>query len=650
MIEQKLQNLMDDGLGAGYTRLALSKCSYTQRARIFMPHASTAVQHTATKVIRDNVHGYIALTDIERGLLAQPEFHRLHFISQNGLAFHTYPATKHTRFLHSLGAMHLAGRILISAMRKESRAADSLKQAIAAYGGDKHPWLFAESRKHLFNDALYRDLGIAGDNVLCIMFQAVRIASLIHDIGHPPFSHTVEDAMLMMTAGSGTQHVGAASVNAPSALEKSIDDLPVGEGGLHERIGQFLVHDVMINGLADGFHELGSRLVDLAIEISSEYQRHPALRALKGVIDGEFDCDRADYVLRDCAAAGVDFGGYDLERIIPEMAIYQQGEHWFFRPTLRALAAIEAFYEERSKLYRWIVFHHSCVRSHIALQRTTIAAIRLFEEMDGFKRDEVRGLSEAVQGIQRLWAFRDFRLCDEGWYFSFLANLLDRVEQYIRDGEASGRHPSDALLDLRGFAQQARWRTKNLIPLWKSIDQYREFCEGIVSVRGQGEPLVRDKAIPLVNEWLVDQLHRPMRDEGIRFLEWLEAEMAQRCATRLVIHLTVFKYVGLDRASEQGLNGKGVYFLGRKAEGDPPSHLVPLSVVSPLPASLETVWENSILFRAYLLAWDPDVDEALSVRSVGIALAQILTSEEFLRKWHPLAPQSPEPLTKENGK
>jgi HD superfamily phosphohydrolase len=619
-----------------------------------MPRSGNAVLIAHTKVIRDNIHGYIALTDIERGLLAQPEFHRLHFISQNGLAFHTYPATKHTRFLHSLGAMHLAGRILVSAMRKDSPAARSLRHALSAYGAREHPWLFAESRKSLFNDALYRDLGIAGDSVLCIMFQAVRIASLIHDIGHPPFSHTVEEAMQMMTAGSGTgHHAGSGAPESPRALRKAIESLPGREGGLHERIGEYLVHDVMINGLAGELHELGSRLVDLAIQISARYELHPTLRALKGVIDGEFDCDRADYVLRDCAAAGVDFGGYDLERIIPEMTVFEEDGHWFFRPTLRALSAIEAFYEERSKLYRWIVFHHSCVRSHIALQRATIAAIHLYEGSGGFTPEEAHALAETVRPIYRLWSFSEYRLCDEAWYFSFLASLLDRVEAFIDQAETNGASPSPPLLDLRGFTQQARWRVKTMIPLWKSIDQYREFCSGVLAgMREAGIQTVADgdgaRLIPVINGWLLDRLQRPMRDGGMRFVEWMERGLADRCGLRLALHLTVFKYVGEDRAASQPSRGKGVFLVGQ-ADGDTSvGRLVPLSEVSPLPASLETVWENSIRFRAYALAWHPDAGDAIAPRAVGTALSGLLTSKEFLQEWHPLAPTSPEPPTREN--
>jgi HD superfamily phosphohydrolase len=620
-----------------------------------MPHSGNASPVTRTKVIRDNIHGYIALTELERQLLAQPEFHRLHFISQNGLAFHTYPATKHTRFLHSLGAMHLAGRILISAMRKNAPAARSLRDALSAYGAEKHKWLFASSRTDLFSDGLYLDLGIADDKLLCIMFQAVRIASLIHDIGHPPFSHTVEEAMQMLTAGSrtGTEDRGGTAEPA-GALREAMETLPDQAGGLHERIGSYLVHDVMISGLAEAeLQELGSRLVDFAIEISAHYEWHPTLRALKGVVDGEFDCDRADYVLRDCAAAGVDFGGYDLERIIPEMTVVEEDGQWFFRPTLRALSAIEAFYEERSKLYRWIVFHHSCVRSHIALQRATIGAIRLYERSNEFTSEELKALHQVVEPIERLWTFNDYRLCDEAWYFSFLANLLDRIRMFIDQAEKKGKRPSAALLDLQGYTEQARWRVKKMIPLWKSINQYRDFCEGVLAAIGAADD--RDtqpsaaQVIRAANACLLERLQRPLKVEGLRFLDWMESELASRCGRRLALHLAVFKYVGEDQAANQQPRGKGVFLVEEGGGESGVSPLIPLADVSPVPASLETVWENSIRFRAYALTWNSETGELISPRRVGVALGEILTSDEFSHQWHSLFATTPETLTEENN-
>jgi uncharacterized protein len=67
-----------------------------------------------TLKIRDPIHGYVAVTDIERELLDQPVTQRLRWVAQSGLAQLMFPEVRTSRFTHSLGAMHVASRFLVS--------------------------------------------------------------------------------------------------------------------------------------------------------------------------------------------------------------------------------------------------------------------------------------------------------------------------------------------------------------------------------------------------------------------------------------------------------------------------------------------------------------------------------------------------------
>jgi HD superfamily phosphohydrolase len=73
------------------------------------------------KQIRDNIYDYISISPIEEILLSQPEVLRLHNILQNSTVYHTYPNNRATRFCHSLGAMHLAGRQFKSLINNSSK-------------------------------------------------------------------------------------------------------------------------------------------------------------------------------------------------------------------------------------------------------------------------------------------------------------------------------------------------------------------------------------------------------------------------------------------------------------------------------------------------------------------------------------------------
>src|SRR5437899_950131 len=70
----------------------------------------------ANTLIKDPIYGYVELTDLERRVIETSVFQRLRFITQNGLAFYTYPALRGSRFEHSIGACHLAGRVMTAVM------------------------------------------------------------------------------------------------------------------------------------------------------------------------------------------------------------------------------------------------------------------------------------------------------------------------------------------------------------------------------------------------------------------------------------------------------------------------------------------------------------------------------------------------------
>ena len=222
-----------------------------------------------SKSVRDPVHGYIEVEPALLPLVDSPLLQRLRLVRQLGFAYLVYPGANHTRFEHSLGAMHLAGRLC----------------------------------RHLTIDPE--------------LTRAVTAAALLHDVGHGPFSH-VSESFLIARLGRAHQEIRG-------IVEAS------GAAGLLEEVS---VDPGEVCRLVAGDHPLA------------------------GIIQGELDVDRMDYLLRDAHFAGVSYGKFDLERMLRvlrpapnQMVVKQSGMH-----------SIEDYIMRRYQMY-WQVYLHPVTRS-----------------------------------------------------------------------------------------------------------------------------------------------------------------------------------------------------------------------------------------------------------------------------------------------
>lgn len=185
-----------------------------------------------TKPIRDPVHNYIPTTQIEISIIDRPDFQRLRFILQNSSAYLTYPSNTNTRFLHSLGVMHLSGLFFSKALENSNcntlvnfiKSAENIlrKSPLTAHVPKKtfvktwskilgnacrfaHDPLHGDRAVFLFNNDKYtikvgnkklaEDLEYDPCYVINTFWQALRLTALIHDMGHMPMSHLFESAI-----------------------------------------------------------------------------------------------------------------------------------------------------------------------------------------------------------------------------------------------------------------------------------------------------------------------------------------------------------------------------------------------------------------------------------------------------------------------
>jgi HD superfamily phosphohydrolase len=244
-------------------------------------------------VIRDPLWNNVRVEGLAMELIDTPAFQRLRYVRQLGWVYVVYPGATHTRFEHAIGAYHLARRAL--ALLEER---------------DDAPRLPRED---------------------C---QLVRVAALLHDIGHYPYSHALEE-------------IGA---------------LP------HEEVARPLVTE---GGVADVLsRELGRDAPDRVMRLVRGESDSP----LQGLISGSFDLDKLDYLRRDAVMCGVSYGEIDVDRLLQSLLLLREPASG--RATVglseKGLSALESLLFAKYQMYRNVYWHHA-VRGATAMYKRLVA-------------------------------------------------------------------------------------------------------------------------------------------------------------------------------------------------------------------------------------------------------------------------------------
>ncbi|MEG0682423.1 MAG: HD domain-containing protein [Raoultibacter sp.] len=252
---------------------------------------------------RDPIHGYIEVSTKELAIIDTPSFQRLRRIKQLATTYLVYPGAEHTRFGHSLGVMHLA-----------SRSFDTIIK--------KNPNLFSEEKAQWYR-------------------QILRLIGLIHDLGHAPFSHASE-----VLFEKGLEH--------EDYTKKVIFETEVAAG--IRAIGQELVQAYGED------YDITPELVWMVYEgkdILNEKYILPDFSFLKSFLDSELDCDKMDYLLRDSYYCGVQYGSYDLDRLVDSFTVYKKPEENILLLAIDqgGVHAVEEFILARYFMFLQVYFH-----------------------------------------------------------------------------------------------------------------------------------------------------------------------------------------------------------------------------------------------------------------------------------------------------
>ena len=314
--------------------------------------------------IRGNVHGSIDITELEDKVLTHSYFQRLRRIKQLAFLHYVFPGATHTRFEHSLGVMHLAGL----AWNKVKQNQERLYHSLSRYGDFSQieaNHMKTESESHGSLSPTFAVIGqvFNSDYIL----QTFRLAALLHDIGHPPFSHSGERFLANYT------EVIESNPELPEYLVdylKSAKD--PSKAVRHEIYSALLIHEL----LEDTYKKHPNLIIKVNprdvvsiiihnIDPSPESPliTHRAHELCRELISGELDIDRMDYLIRDSRECGVVYGVFDVHRILDSLCLYhdEHDNRLHVAINYSGLPAFEDYLRARYSMYLQLYFHKSSV-------------------------------------------------------------------------------------------------------------------------------------------------------------------------------------------------------------------------------------------------------------------------------------------------
>jgi HD superfamily phosphohydrolase len=327
-------------------------------------------------VIRDPIWNNIWIEPSALQLVDTPAFQRLRRVKQLGLAYLVYPGAIHTRFDHALGVYHLTGRAL--------RRLEASGQ-LAAVSEEKR--------------------------------AVLRLAGLLHDIGHYPFSHTLEELEIGLVPED------------------------------HEQLaGQFLADPEVAGAL----EPLGSDVAQAVHALILGRSESP----LQGLVSGSLDLDKIEYLTRDATFCGVPYGEIDVDRLLDSFRLLRDPLSGRLEVGVAAqgVSALESLLFARYQMFRNVYWHHAVRAASVVFQRLIREALTggwaTREHIVGSGDEELLSVLEHLAAASDGESARRAR----EWYIPALRHR--RLPK--RAAEWSGDSLSDALSRL-GRREVAPW-------------------------------------------------------------------------------------------------------------------------------------------------------------------------------------------------
>jgi uncharacterized protein len=275
--------------------------------------------------IRDPIHGTMEVSDAEAMILDSRAYQRLRQIKQLGFAEFSFPGATHNRFLHSLGATHVAG---------------------------------------LAFDAIFRHHKFSSEKIRARLRQVLRLGALLHDIGHGPLSHTTEEVMPKL----GELKLSAYKKRRKDVpYPKALDDL--NRQADHEDYTiKFITDSSLTPIMREAFKDISplhvACLIDKTLECPDDFFKDGDVdfRAiLSQIVSSEMDCDRMDYLERDAYFCGTNYGKVEQSWILANLTYHEVKGEMYLALNRRALYSFDDFLLARHHMNLMVYFHHKSI-------------------------------------------------------------------------------------------------------------------------------------------------------------------------------------------------------------------------------------------------------------------------------------------------
>ena len=243
------------------------------------------------EVVRDPLWNNIRIDAAALRVVDSTPFQRLRYVRQLGHAYLVYPGATHSRFEHALGAFHLARRA-VALLRERGELAEIAEEEVTL----------------------------------------TSLAALLHDVGHYPFSHALEEAGL-----PSHEHLAARHLAHPE---------------LRDALERYGIPDV------------GTRIADLIAGRGTN--------PLRGLVSGSVDLDKIEYLTRDARMCGVPYGTVDVDRLLHSITVVRDADG-ILRIGVheKGLSALESLLFAKYQMYRNVYWHHA-VRSATAMFKRVV--------------------------------------------------------------------------------------------------------------------------------------------------------------------------------------------------------------------------------------------------------------------------------------
>lgn len=553
--------------------------------------------------ITDNIHGSIYLSRLESEMMSTSFFYRLHDIYQSSTVYMTFPANRTKRYEHCLGTLELVGELFFFSVSNASTQVrtkfltcltDEFQKIIKKrdrvsktfYGKDGvtveimaryltkgalkdldtvkghikkgmlenciHDSALGTQMVCFFDQLKVPSAKESGEDVLFFAFlyqcalEAIRIAAMFHDVGHPPFSHILEETLRNLykacSPDSGNNFVTEKAEIVVERLGPFIGThaqpdtiLPAPydlNSALHEQIGLKMLQlsfESVINSL---FNNLQERAEDFSCGLTHALyyitiveftfaillEKAPVFSTLHRMLDGPIDADRLDYVVRDTTNAGTQWGQIPYKRIIRSAKLMiSEKDKLVLAFHEKVTDDLDDLLVTRYKIFSRINFHHRAVKTAHLMQRAvqTIAEDYLRTPLPS--NDETSPCEEPIcSEIVGLWdALGDALGLSEtegqisNWNDSWLISILHSTYIKLSDsalreklrGERFGR-TDEELLNLKELLEMLLLNHTHYYTMLKRQRDAKRLMDGVrITAKLTNELL--DKLILHENEKLL---------------------------------------------------------------------------------------------------------------------------------------------------